>query len=133
MARERLNPEDPKEWIRRAHSNLALAKLGEKIPEAVYEDLCFEAQQAAEKAIKALLVQRRIRFPRTHDLLDLLALLERAGLAIPDEIHQTGRLSQYAVTTRYPGPAALTRDHYTEAVDLAERVVRWAESLVKRM
>ena len=46
---ERFSPDDPREWLNRARSNLALAK--NRIPGAYLEDLCFEAQQAAEKAI----------------------------------------------------------------------------------
>ena len=59
-------PDDPREWLNRARSNLVRAR-GEK--EGVYlEDLCFDAQQAAEKAIKAFLVHRGVRFPYVHDL-----------------------------------------------------------------
>jgi hypothetical protein len=36
------------------------------------EDLCFDAQQAAEKAIKAVFIRRGERFPFVHDLDDLL-------------------------------------------------------------
>jgi predicted nucleotidyltransferase len=37
--------------------------------EEVYpEDLCFNAQQAAEKAIKALLIAHGVRFPYVHDI-----------------------------------------------------------------
>jgi len=51
---KRYPPEDPREWLNRARSNLALAKAKRK---GVYlEALCFDAQQAAEKAIKALLI-----------------------------------------------------------------------------
>ncbi len=50
---ERFPPDDPREWLNRAKSNLALAK--NRVPGAYLEDLCFEAQQAAEKAIKAKL------------------------------------------------------------------------------
>ena len=48
MKRKRLPPDDPREWISRAKSNLALAR--NVIPEADLEDLCFDAQQAAEKS-----------------------------------------------------------------------------------
>lgn len=44
-------------WLNRAKSNLARAKVGQLFPEILYEDLCFDAQQAAEKALKALFVQ----------------------------------------------------------------------------
>ena len=39
------------EWLKRAKSNLALAKQP-KSEEIFFEDLCFETQQASEKALK---------------------------------------------------------------------------------
>jgi len=39
----------------------------------------FHAQQAAEKLLKALLSVHAVRFPKTHDLHELLNLLENAG------------------------------------------------------
>ena len=38
------------------------------------EDLCFEAQQAAEKAIKAVLVFKGIKLRFVHDIAELLTL-----------------------------------------------------------
>jgi len=61
MPLERFPPDDPREWLNRARSNLAQAKV--EHPAVYLEDLCLHAQQAAEKAIKALLLQRGIRFP----------------------------------------------------------------------
>ena len=63
---ERLPPDDPREWLNRARSNLVRARRGEA---GVYlEDLCFDAQQAAEKAVKAVLVAHKVDFPYVHDL-----------------------------------------------------------------
>jgi HEPN domain-containing protein len=58
--------EDPREWINRARSNLIQARVAQ--PGIYFEDLCFEAQQAAEKAIKAVLITRRIDFPSSMTL-----------------------------------------------------------------
>jgi len=55
---------DPAEWLRRARSNLNLAAV--QGPGICLEDLCFEAQQAAEKAIKGVLVARGVQFPYIH-------------------------------------------------------------------
>ena len=79
MSPERLPPDDPREWLQRARSDLALAKTHP--PEAYLEDLCFEAEQAAEKAIKVLLIKREVAFPYVHDLARLLTVLEEAGRA----------------------------------------------------
>jgi HEPN domain-containing protein len=123
------DPTSPHEWVRRARSNLARARAGRNVPDVLYEDLCFDAQQAAEKGIKALLVHRQVRFPKTHDLLDLLTLLDQKGFAIPAEIREADALTHYAVETRYPGLAEeVTADEHTHAVELAERVLRWAEA-----
>ena len=59
----------PEEWLRRAKGNLALAKQ-RKPRDAYWEDLCFEAEQAVEKALKAVLRSRGIDFPKTHDIGD---------------------------------------------------------------
>src|SRR5437899_1291142 len=101
MPRKRASPIDPAEWLRRARSNLARAK--SRIPEACLEDLCFDAQQAAEKAIKAVFIHRGRAFPFTHDLAKLLTTLRRAGLRIPEYVRRAKRLTPYAVETRYPG------------------------------
>lgn len=45
-----------KEWLDRARSNLSVAKLGKADISIFYEDLCFEAQQSVEKALKALCI-----------------------------------------------------------------------------
>jgi HEPN domain-containing protein len=74
--------------------------------EGVYlEDLCFNTQQAVEKAIKALLIQRHVQFPYVHDIAELLTVLEEAGQELPQAIRQAERLTRFAVFTRYPGIA----------------------------
>lgn len=130
MVPERFPPDDPREWLNRAKSNLIQAK-GEK-PGVYREDLCFQAQQAAEKSLKALLLQRGVRFPYVHDLAELIELLERHGERIPAGIHEVARLTSYAVETRYPGLAEpVTREEYEVAVTLAEEVVRWVEKALE--
>jgi len=122
--------EDAREWISRARSDLALARAK---GEGIYlEDLCFHAQQAAEKAIKALLIRHRIEFPYVHDLAALLILLEKATGELPDSIRRAARLTRFAVQTRYPGTSPPVQDEvYREALKLAEDVVRWAENQLK--
>ena len=131
MKRKRLPPDDPREWINRAKSNLAIAR--NVIPEVDLEDLCFDAQQAAEKGIKAVFIQRAEQFPYSHDLDKLLRLLERNSLRIPKYVKQAKELTQYAHETRYPGTAdPVTPREYRRAVRIATAVLRWAERQVER-
>jgi HEPN domain-containing protein len=39
------------EWLRRARSNIARAKIGRISEDVLYEDLCFDCQQAVEKSL----------------------------------------------------------------------------------
>ena len=123
---ERFPPDDPREWLNRARSNLARAKV--LVPGSYLEDLCFDAQQAAEKAIKAVMIRRDIDFPYIHDLARLLMILEARGEGIPPTIRHAAKLTQYAVHTRYPGfEEPVSEPEYQEAIAIAEAVVRWAE------
>jgi len=125
----RYPPDDPREWLNRARSNLAQAKAKRK---GVYlEDLCFDAQQAAEKAIKALLIKLDVNFPYVHDLAKLLTLVEKAGQEVPEPIKRAEELSRFAVFTRYPGIGpSIKEKEYRETVEIAARFVKWAENII---
>ena len=130
MAAERYPPDDPREWLNRARSSLIQAQMLQ--PGVYVEDLCFNAQQAAEKAIKALLIRRGVAFPYIHDLTELLRLLQDAGERIPDVVRQSGQLSRFAVFTRYPGVARpVSQEEYQDALALAEQVVQWVEERLR--
>ena len=62
------DPSKTNDWLKRAKSNLARACVGKVVEDVLYEDLCFDAQQAVEKALKALCVMQGIRFGKVHDI-----------------------------------------------------------------
>jgi HEPN domain-containing protein len=131
MPPKRLPPADPHEWLRRARSNLARAK--NRIPEACLEDLCYDAQQAAEKALKAVFIHRSVAFRYTHDLAQLLRDLRRAACKVPKYLDGVKGLTRFAIETRYPGfSSPVTERQYRAAIRLAEAVVRWAERQIGR-
>lgn len=116
--------------MNRARSDLTQAT--NEIPGVYIESLCFNAQQAAEKAVKAVMISLNIEFPFVHDLDHLLSLLEDEGEVIPAPIRQAGRLTKYATITRYPGDIKpVSSQEYTEAVTIAEAVLRWAEERIR--
>lgn len=131
MQPERFGPDDSREWINRARSNLTQARTR---AQGVYlEDLCYLAQQAAEKAIKGLLLAVNQDFPYTHDLSRLLSLFEGTNIQVPDRIKESVTLSQFAYVTRYPGSVEpVTESEYDEALELASDVVAWADTLISR-
>ena len=126
MPPEASAPGSAADWLRHARSDLALARV-QNTPEILRESLCFHAQQAAEKALKAVLVAQTISFPRTHNLGVLLDLLATA-LQPPADIQAADILTEYAVSSRYPSEVEpITEEEYQKALNLAERVVAWAE------
>jgi HEPN domain len=52
-----------------------------------------DAQQAAKKSIKAVLVHRKIDFPKTHNIRALLELVDPTGSQISKEIWQAINLT----------------------------------------
>ena len=131
-------PRDPNElgtsydWLRRAKSNLVRARQP-KPEEVLWEDLCFDTQQAAEKALKAVLVERRIPFRFVHDIAELLTLLENQGIILAEEIKDSAELTDYSVESRYPGPfEPVTEEEFEKALQIAEAVVAWAESQIEK-
>ena len=120
------SPGSPEDWLRRAHSDLALARTPPSVG-VLLEDLCFHAQQAAEKALKAILIANSIPFPRTHNITGLLELIP-GSLSPPPAVQEAVILTDYAVASRYPGAYEPVEDEeLQEALALAEAVVSWAE------
>ena len=66
------------EWMQRASADLVVARMVDN-SQITSEILVFHAQQAAEKALKALLIQRQVDFPPIHSIAALLKLCQEAG------------------------------------------------------
>lgn len=132
MPPDRSIPGDSLDWLARAKGSLALAKQP-RLEGVFWEDLCFLAQQAAEKALKAVYQRQGLVFRYTHDLEELGKGLEDSNINISPVIKEAVVLTKYAAETRYPGIyEPITETEYQEAVDLAEAVVIWAEQLIEK-
>lgn len=120
------NLENANKWFQRAKSNMARAKAGKVSSEILYEDLCYDAQQVAEKALKSVCILHEIVFPKTHDIAYLIELLEKGNVIVPDDVQNAKLLTGYAVETRYPGDYEQVDEvDYIKAVEIAEKVFRW--------
>jgi HEPN domain-containing protein len=65
------------------------------------EIMLFHIQQCVEKLIKALFSFHSVRFPKTHDLDELVELAQEHGIALPPFMEKLTELSPYAVEGRY--------------------------------
>ena len=114
-----------------AESDVNLARLGKDHDDVLPEQVCFHAQQAAEKALKAVLLHRKIEFPFVHDIEALLEIMRQSGFVAPADVAEAGALTPYAVEARYPGyEEEIMPSQVAEAIGLAERVVTWALDVI---
>ena len=124
-------------WLRQAESDLAFAVLGAR--EGFPAQACFTSQQAAEKALKAVLYLRGERFVPGHSLVDLL---DRAGAGTESlrPLRDSARqLDQYYIPTRYPNglPGGIPAEVFTgaqagDAVERARAFIEAARALLSR-
>ncbi len=131
MRRGKLGADDPQLWLDYAKSDLALAKNGRKVAEVRMGALCFHAQQAAEKAIKALLIKSWVPFPKIHDIGELFQLLP-TNFSPPPKVKEAAELSQFVEKGRYPLDFVdVEEKDYKKAVVQAETVVKWVEKVLR--
>ncbi len=91
-------------------------------PAAIY----FFAQQAAEKALKAVMTLRKLVPTRTHNLLVLAAELNAQGVPTPRTPDELAVLNPYAVTLRYDDED-LSLNAPEQARELVDALLDWAE------
>lgn len=90
----------------------------------------FHAQQAVEKALKAVLAASGEDFPWTHDLRYLLERLADLEAPMPSSLHEVRVLAPWAVEFRYGGTIEDPLDR-EGAVALAKKAAEWAETQVE--
>ncbi len=110
-------------WIRYAREELALAKVIAAATDSPYRLVCWHSQQAAEKALKAVLIVSGIGFPRTHNLVALRVLLPTA-ISEKMNISELAELTQWGMESRYPG------DWDAPSANAAAAMIEAAESVV---
>jgi HEPN domain-containing protein len=113
--------------LRKAEGDLAVVRALVDNPAISDDAIGFHAQQAVEKALKAVLALAGIRFPRTHDLDFLLELADEAMVPVPDVIREARWLTPWSAEFRYddpPVPDALDRAASVRSAGLA---LRWAD------
>jgi HEPN domain-containing protein len=88
-------------WLYRAREDLAVIKdLLNSNQEAFTSTICFHAQQAVEKYLKAFLIFHDVDFPRTHDV-DFL-LMECQKIDSKSFNIDLKSLTEFGVSIRYP-------------------------------
>lgn len=115
------------EWIEKAEGDFHTAGREARARTSPnYDAVCFHCQQCAEKYLKAYLQEHGQRFPRTHDLVELLELCLLFDKSFEPQRNMLKDLSRYAVEYRYPGDSATRED-----ARLALRTLRTARDFLR--
>jgi len=119
-----------RDWLAQAKRDLSRAQLD--IQYEFWEWACFTSQQAAEKAVKALLMNRGL-MTWGHAITPMLGRLENASVPEP-LVERAQLLDAYYIPTRYPNgfPEGKPADYFgrqkaVEALDAANEILRFCE------
>ena len=111
-------------WLVRAEHDIITAKQTLLLLDGPTDTPCFHAQQAIEKALKALLTANQVVFSRTHDLLRVLDLALPLMPNLDRYREQFADMEAYAVNVRYPDLGFdPPREEALAALALSEEVV----------
>ena len=120
------------QWLAKSEEDLLVSGVILGAQMSSYDTAGFHAQQAAEKALKALLVRHQVDFRHTHEIQELLALAEAVAAGIHTRLAQAETLTPYAVDARYPGPQPpLDKGEAARQVDVARAVVAHVRGLLQ--
>jgi len=86
--------------LEKASHDLVAAKATVAVGEA-FDTVCFHAQQAAEKSLKALLAVKNVEYPKRHDIGELVSLAKAHFPEVAGLEDALFSLTPYAVEMRY--------------------------------
>lgn len=98
------NSTDPFFWLKRAAQDIRTAKnnLADN-PQELADAICYACQQAAEKYLKAFLLQKKEALIKTHDLVFLGRRASRLEPIFREIEQELLELNEYSLEARYPG------------------------------
>ncbi len=124
--------EDARAWLARAELDLRAADLELGAPQAgLWGDVAFHAQQAAEKALKAVLAWHDQPFRKTHSIEELGRACTAIELGLGDLVDAAVPLTEYAWKFRYPGDVGdPSHEEAERAVAVARQLVLAVKALI---
>ena len=120
--------------LAKARSDLDALEVNLDQPKFADEHFGFFCQQASEKSLKAVLTAAGVRIRKTHDLREILDILQDNGIRVSEEIRRVRELSPFAAEYRYDAWLAPAENLDRPALlALVRRCVEWAASEVERI
>jgi HEPN domain-containing protein len=118
------------DWLIMATDELTTARKLKRY-EMSFKTVAYLTQQSAEKSLKAFLVFKAQKIPRTHDLdrlLESCLLLDASFIALQLEAET---LSPYAVYTRYPDDYfSIDQAEVISAIKHASKILKFVKTKI---
>lgn len=118
--------EETKIWLTYSEENLEAAQI--LLENKLYNPCLHNLQQAIEKALKALFIEKGISFKKTHSIMELKTFLEKNGFQIELSEDECDFLDSIYLPTKYPIGSALPyfypdKEICESSVSLASNVI----------
>ena len=122
------------EWLKFAERDYAIAlHLCKTFHPMPVENICYNCQQAAEKAIKGILILHKGDYPRTHDIEQLHELCKEAGTDFGLTPSMTRTLTRFAKKSRYPDDVNdFTETDMEIGLKYAEQILTQAKDVLEK-
>lgn len=115
--------EEVKKWFEQAKSDLSAAQ--NSVTTKNFDWACFQSQQAAEKGLKALLLQKQDKIIKTHDLVFL-----STEINLPEHFKEACKeLTLIYVHVRYPTATEVRdlKNKSSKYIVVVRELLRWIE------
>ncbi|MBU0470236.1 MAG: HEPN domain-containing protein [Nanoarchaeota archaeon] len=118
--------EEAKKWFEQAKKDIEAAEINHK--QKIYYVASLMSQQAAEKALKAFLIDKGLKIPKVHDLV----FLARKADVEEYLFSKCDKLTQVYIESRYPTPGKepfkrFDKENSKEHILIAEEILKWVE------
>jgi len=119
-----------KKWLMKSESDLKHAMSSLKLKDYDWTQLA--SQQAAEKILKALCIQKGFGLIRTHEL----AFLARKVNAPQKILQEAGMLSSFYSASRYPDAEGFIEDELffqgaKDSINATKEIIKWCKKQIK--
>lgn len=119
--------EEARNWLSYSEENLEAAKV--LFESELYNPCLQNIQQAIEKELKSLLIEKSLPFKKTHSILELKTLLERETIRVELSEDECDFLDSIYLPTKYPIGSALPlfypdKSICKNSITMAEKVIK---------
>lgn len=129
------------EWLRFSKMDYDCAKYLSDIPyhPKPFEIICYHCQQAAEKAVKALIIFTGSRggMPKVHNVSFLLnqikdILMSEYQIEIKEDLYDAAdKLTPYGIVPRYPSEMDIDEFDMNESIQNAKKILDFANKIIE--